>query len=168
MIDKVLKNRAILVGFKIFMLLIFFMGFAKSKVHGVSYPGSYTDMTVNVSLYNFIFGLDGRYGDIAPNFLMILGFIAFVLSGILSTAFVMNPSKSSSIASLIVSAISVLGLSPIGISTGISQYNASTSSSLYDHRIKMTLMPFLLLIALIIMFFVELYIHNEYKNSVVE
>ena len=163
-IGLITTNRKVLVIFNIFLLLLFFIGCAGSKVHGfLSNSGSYSDMTVHVSLYSFIFGLDDIYGDISPNMFMIIGFIAFVFSCISSIAFNLGPSKGSSIASLIASGISMIGLSPIGVFFGISQYN-STAHGAYDHRISINLMPFIIFIILIIMFVCEYRIHKSYQE----
>ena len=134
---------------KFFLLLFFLMAFAKSKVHGISSPGSYSDMTVSISLYQFIFGMDDIYGHINFNLLMFIGLTAYICHLIISVLCFSQPSKSLHKMNIISLLVSIVGLSPIGIYMGIDTYN-STAYSGYDHTISMTMKPWILLIALIV------------------
>lgn len=162
-------TRMILVLFRVFMLLLFFLTVAKSKTHGLSYPnGSYSDMTVKISMYNCIFGYSDIYGTISGNGLMKIGFFTNIALIILGFIYVIKPNKKISIASIILSIITAIGLSPIGVYAGIKEYNRTAASGYYyNHAIKISgagMFLFLFIVILIIEIVGHYYFIKEEKK----
>lgn len=148
-----------LVGFKIALLLFFFMAFASTKTHGTSYAdGSYSDWTVDISLYGFIFGVKELDGTISFSLFMFIGFAAYVINIIVSCMCVSQPSKSLHIMSIVTAIISVIGLSPIGINAGIDEYNEIADYA--SDYISINAKSYILLIILIVFAVVA---YRQYK-----
>lgn len=160
-----LSMRAFVAGFRIFLLLLFFMTVAKSKTHGISYPGSYSDMTVKISMYKCIFGYKDIYGTISGSGLMKIGFFANIAAIVCGFIYVSKPSKIISIVNIILSIITAICLSPIGINAGIREYNSTAGKgSYYNHSIKISGTGIFLFI-FIVMVIVELVAHYYYTKE---